>query len=731
MHPNLNPMDNHVANYTETLEVGKPHAVTADDYSWDPTTSETRTKLKLEQLSLQDAGSTVSVLVPPITGISSNEGLNDSQTDASTSTNDLRQQNSTISDHRDSSHRRKKKEKKIEQDAAKTAAVYYGECYMEGVGIKAADRAAKDSHHRYKKWWLQEMHSDGNLITSLGDSLNVPRYAPPPKTSLHAASGRRPPRDEMDVDDSKTNTFGGRAHAVAAATLENDMNSTSIGTTYAARPVYLDRASGTHNPSPIESNQTIVSQVGPIDGSMKEPKRNKKRPRTVPTAYIQPQFLSNNYLTTASDQARKSDVQKRNNFKVTSPFKTDEKPAAIVSEPEGNESESIISGVAFESEKRKRREVQHRGSSYSDYVGDQIKHPSPIYTEARRERRPSDFYHEEANRYRSSSIQSDKKQSLDKSYFGEKHNAIMTSIESPLERTAKQIDNAKLEVIRSLAVSGGDVTNKTFLFALEQLRALYLMTDLAALNINDASKSKSQDGNWLLLSRPNYAECLGTNSAGEYMYTLGRMSFDMFTPSSLVCSISGVFNSIEIVKDKTSLRSIPKKLKDDIGKADCALRRYNLITAFKVESSSPLFGPNSPNQNVNHPLRGTITTHGYMIPDPHTPNRHSIWFSSGKIEPNVEDKNLDLWKRAFSGGTLRRHLSEKARVLAAKLLLGALVPSKMEDDGSMEFEMTRPIGGHGSAYVDVLYMDENLRIVQGHRGSLFVSTRVSSSIQEM
>lgn len=309
-----------------------------------------------------------------------------------------------------------------------------------------------------------------------------------------------------------------------------------------------------------------------------------------------------------------------------------------------------------------------------------------------------------------------------------KKNAIMSSIESPLERTVKHIDNAKLEVIRSLAISGGDVTNKTFLFALEQLRALYLMTELANLNLTDTSKSKGQDGNWLLLSRPNYAECLGTNSAGEYMYTLGRMSFDMFTPGSLVCSISGVFNSIEVVKDKSSLRSIPKKLKDDIGKADCALRRYDIITAFKVESSSPLFGPNSPNQNVNHPLRGTITTHGYMIPDPHTPNRHSIWFSSGKIEPNVEDKNLDLWKRAFSGGTLRRHLSEKARVLAAKLLLGALVPSKMEDDGSMEFEMTRPIGGHGSAYVDVLYMDENLRIVQGHRGSLFVSTRVSSSI---
>eukprot|EP01083_Nonionella_stella_P175904 614067_1 len=108
MHPNLYPMDNHVANYTETLEVGKPHAVTGDDYSWDPTTSETRTKLKLEQLSLQDASS--AVLVPPVVPLpiisSSHEVFNDDHQQTvesnnnsnSNSTNALRQQSSTTSE---------------------------------------------------------------------------------------------------------------------------------------------------------------------------------------------------------------------------------------------------------------------------------------------------------------------------------------------------------------------------------------------------------------------------------------------------------------------------------------------------------------------------------------------------------------------------------------------------------------------------------------------------------
>ncbi len=125
-------------------------------------------------------------------------------------------------------------------------------------------------------------------------------------------------------------------------------------------------------------------------------------------------------------------------------------------------------------------------------------------------------------------------------------------------------------------------------------------------------------------------------------------------------------------------------------------------------------------------LKGTITTYGYVLPDPTEANRLSIWFSGGKIEPNVEENEMELWMKAFGGGIQKRFLQEKARILAAKLLLGAQVPSKMEENGSMEFELTRPIGAHGSTYIDILYLDENLRIAQGHKGSLFVSTRVTS-----
>jgi len=80
------------------------------------------------------------------------------------------------------------------------------------------------------------------------------------------------------------------------------------------------------------------------------------------------------------------------------------------------------------------------------------------------------------------------------------------------------------------------------------------------------------------------------------------------------------------------------------------------------------------------------------------------------------------WKRSFS---------DQAKALAVKLLLGATLPEGMEDDGTMEFSLSRPIGGHGSSYVDVLYMDDNLRIIKGNLGSIFVQAREGMEKQAM
>lgn len=129
---------------------------------------------------------------------------------------------------------------------------------------------------------------------------------------------------------------------------------------------------------------------------------------------------------------------------------------------------------------------------------------------------------------------------------------------------------------------------------------------------------------------------------------------------------------------------------------------------------------------VPRPIKAVLTNQGYTVPDPSVPNRLSVWFSGGTLECLDEDSDLDEWKRLFDSSCApNRDLREHANILAAKLLLGALLPEEMNEDGTMSFALKRPIGGHGCAYCDILYLDNTLRITRGHHGSFYVFTKVS------
>jgi len=150
------------------------------------------------------------------------------------------------------------------------------------------------------------------------------------------------------------------------------------------------------------------------------------------------------------------------------------------------------------------------------------------------------------------------------------------------------------------------------------------------------------EGNWFTLTKPTYLNCLGNNNHGNPMYTLGRMSFEMFRPSSLVVSIDAVWNVMEEVdlssilnkggKDNDGVFTLPKTLIDE---DLTGLRTYHIVTAFTIEPYSPSFGDmeerNHPNSIVHSPIRGIMTTYGYALPDPEKVDRLSVWFSGGKV----------------------------------------------------------------------------------------------------
>lgn len=246
------------------------------------------------------------------------------------------------------------------------------------------------------------------------------------------------------------------------------------------------------------------------------------------------------------------------------------------------------------------------------------------------------------------------------------------------------IDHVKSLLLQTLISSNGDVSTPQF-------------QSYSNLLSEHNTTTRQTSGNWVSLSKPNYPECLGMNDNGEFMYTLGRMSFDMFLPSNLKCSIHGIFN---VFGDEEEEMTIPWNIRNAKH-----IKSYNISVSFSIETGKTT-------------LKALLTNHGYIAPDPHTPNRYSIWFTHGILEEDSSETTPE-WMETFS--TLpQRSIKEKARILAAKILLGATIPEGLGEDGRMEYKFKRPIGG----WNDVLFGDESLMILRGQHGSMYVLHRI-------
>lgn len=302
------------------------------------------------------------------------------------------------------------------------------------------------------------------------------------------------------------------------------------------------------------------------------------------------------------------------------------------------------------------------------------------------------------------------------------------------------IEKARDDILRVLAISDGDSESEDFKKKVDPLEKHFLGREIdtraisvpsnrgtLASSASASSAAESINGMWLTLSKPNFFGKLGQNDNGDPMYTLGRMSFDMFSPTNLVCSLQGNFNHVEIVDEgdrKAMLEKVPKKLREEVESGKTTLRTYHVVTAFTIEPSLAAY-PNAPNKDVMRPIKGIMTTYGYSLPDPSTPNRHSVWFTGGRIEPNNDKTDVLGWNNFFQLHPPKHSFTEKAKLLAVKLLMGATIPTEVDPvDGSFNYVFTRPLGGHGMVYIDVIYLDESLRIVRGQRGTTFVFSRV-------
>ena len=143
------------------------------------------------------------------------------------------------------------------------------------------------------------------------------------------------------------------------------------------------------------------------------------------------------------------------------------------------------------------------------------------------------------------------------------------------------VEAAKETLLHALAISGGDVETKAFTDALKPLVQHYGETGWDACDpeglYSDYDDIRKVEGMWLTLSKATYFGNLGETADGDPMYTLGRMAFDMFLPTQLVCSLQGNFNPVAVVcpeERAALLERCPKSLRDEIGSGNSILRKY-------------------------------------------------------------------------------------------------------------------------------------------------------------
>ena len=186
-----------------------------------------------------------------------------------------------------------------------------------------------------------------------------------------------------------------------------------------------------------------------------------------------------------------------------------------------------------------------------------------------------------------------------------------------LEENDERTNTMRLELIRSLAACGGDAKDAAFVSAVEALERLRTERLELVNSLEEATRMLNRrghqleglrdtmqnhspafvdrippvpspsmlpassssrhvgpsrpglEGHWFTLTKPTYTDCLGFNERGNPMYTLGRMSFEMFRPGNLVLSIEAVFNPIEevvVCADENEHLLVPKTLAEEVGR---------------------------------------------------------------------------------------------------------------------------------------------------------------------
>jgi hypothetical protein len=250
----------------------------------------------------------------------------------------------------------------------------------------------------------------------------------------------------------------------------------------------------------------------------------------------------------------------------------------------------------------------------------------------------------------------------------------------------KQRDNAKKVLFQALENNHGDTKNQAVVAAIE---------NLASLNPNNAPTENGSllEGNWLLINAPNFPD-RQNDSQGRYIYTLGRLAFNMFEPVKLLVEIDRVFQPIFPTGNGNELT-------------------HDIVVEFKtIDENMPQ-------------LKGIVKN--LAVCSPKDKDSLEVKFTGGELIPLETDEpsKITEWLTVFDRKS-QLSLSERFMSTFVKWMFGISKVSKIASQtGKKTFTMSKSPKG----ILKVLYLDEELRITRGNRETILICQRqVETSI---
>lgn len=225
-------------------------------------------------------------------------------------------------------------------------------------------------------------------------------------------------------------------------------------------------------------------------------------------------------------------------------------------------------------------------------------------------------------------------------------------------------------------------------------------------NNNDLYKHRSDPmnceywrGQWIQISSPEYPDRIPTEDS-SHRYTLGRLSFNIFEPCDMVCTLKGVKNIVEKVDEETD--------------------SYTLVQSLILHTEG------------GEELPASLVIEGLCCKSQKKDSRVSVTFGAGELRKGDEiSKNSVMaktwdatFKNIYSEADKRRSLTGRMSRSIIKFAFNMTMPEDFTEDVVMpvhRYEMKRSPRG----YLDVLYLDEDLRITRGNRGTIVIVQRES------